>query len=674
MTATNLPQFSNINLSTVPTEVTELLKKNRQKIDALVSQSHYSWDTLMQPMSELSAELHRFWSKISHMNAVVNSDELRKVYNECLPKLSEYSTEISHNQKLYKAIQSIADSAEFEELDIAHQKVIENELRDFELSGVALPPEQKKRFATLVKELSQLTTKFEENLLDATNQWKKHVTHENALAGLPEHTVLQAQQRAEQENQEGWLLTLEPPCYLAIMMYADLRELRHEVYHAYSTRASDQNPAQSNWDNSDVMHSILEKRLELAKLLGFKNFAQESLATKMADQPHKVMDFLDQLAKASYTKAQLEFKALGEFAKEELGLYPLEAWDVAYTTEKLRQHRYHLSQEELKPYFCEQNVTQGLFDIVSRLFKITLREVKNVDTWHPDVKCFALYSEKNKLISYCYFDLYARAQKRGGAWMDDYSSRYRLADGSFEIPVAFVTCNFNAPTQNTPALFTHDEVITLFHEFGHALQHMLTTVDCLEVSGINGIPWDAVELASQFLENWAWQKESLALFAKHYQSGELLPDELFTKLNNAKNFQSAMQMVRQLEFSLFDFRLHLEFDPKEKNQVQKILDEVRKQVSVVPIPKFNRFQHGFSHIFAGGYAAGYYSYKWAEVMASDAFSLFLEKGIFDAESARKFLIYILQPGGSEDPAILFARYRGREPQVDALLVQSGIKE
>ena len=668
-----LPLFSTIKTEEIEPKLDQLLKSNRQKIQELLQQQKpFSWDNLMHPLEDVEDLLNEFWEPIAHMNAVVNTPALRDVYNACLPKLTDYYTELSHDQKLYEAIGSIEQRLEYQRLNQPQRKVIDNELRDFKLSGIALPEAKKKHFAKLSKQLARLNSKFEENILDATQGWTKHITDEKKLAGLPEHAIAAAKQAAEQRQKEGWIFTLEAPSYFAVITHAKSRRLREEIYHAFCTRASDQGPTASRWDNSDVMQDILKCRLELSRLLGFNNFAEYSLATKMVKTPQEAIDFLNQLVDASLPKARAEFKDLSEFSKKELGIKKLEIWDVTFASEKLRQHRYAISQEELRPYFPEPQVLQGLFDIVDRLFNVRIEELHTVDVWHQDVRCFALYDVKGELRSYFYFDLYARGNKRGGAWMDDARPRHRLNNSELQLPIAFVTCNFNPPVGKDPALFSHIDVVTLLHEFGHALQHMLTKIDYVDVSGINGIPWDAVEVASQFLENWAWEKEPLKLLSKHYKTGEPLPDALFNKMHKAKNFQSAMLMVRQLEFALFDMYLHVEFDSHQNNQIQMILQKVRERVRVIPVPEFNRFQHAFSHIFAGGYAAGYYSYKWAEVMASDAFSLFEEKGIFDRNTAQHFLTYILEPGGSEDPAKLFKAFRGRGPTVDSLLKHSGI--
>lgn len=670
----DLPQFSQIKPEKIETQLTKLLNYNQKTIEKrLAKGGPFNWDNFMQPMEDIDDKLHQFWAPIGHMNAVVNSPAIRDAYNACLPKLSDYSTALAHNRDYYEATKSIADSQEFSELNFAQQKLIENELRDFKLAGAALPPEEKKQFAELSKKLSQLTTKFEENILDATQGWTKLVTDESDLAGLPEFAIQAAAANAERRDKKGLLFTLEIPSYLAVMTHADSRALREELYHAFVTRASDQGPNAGKWDNSEVMIDILKTRLAIAKLLGFNDYTEYSLATKMVEHPKAVLAFLNQLVDASLEKAKEEYAALEAFAKAELNMDALEAWDITYAGEKLRKARYDISQEDLRPYFPEHKVMDGLFKIADTLFNVTIKPVEDANTWHPDAKCYAIFRD-NKLISYFYLDLYARENKRGGAWMDDCRIRRKLPNGDHQTPVAFIVCNFNPPVGNDPALFTHDDVLTLFHEFGHSLQHMLTQMDYSNVSGINGIPWDAVEVASQFMENYVWEKDSLMLISEHYQTKAPLPDALFDKMLKAKNFHAAMQMMRQLEFSLFDFRLHMEFDPDANNQIQSILDNVRDKVRVTTSPEYNRFQHSFSHIFAGGYAAGYYSYKWAEVMAHDAFSLFKENGIFDEVTSQKFLATFLEMGGAKEPLDLFVEFRGREPRVEALLEDAGIKE
>lgn len=673
LTNEQLPQFKQIQVKDIEPAIDYLLQRNREQIQAVLKDNNsFSWQNLMQTIDNLDDELNRAWSPVSHMNSVVNSDELREAYQACIGKLSEYGTEISQNVDLYQAIQSLKDSKEYQALSVAQKKIIDNDLRDFRLSGVSLEADKKEQYKFARQRLTELCNKFEENILDATNAWHKQIGDEKQLAGLPDHAIATAKETAQRKKLDGFVLSLEFPCYFAVVTYGDNRELREELYKAFVTRASDQGPNAGDFDNSEIMDEIVSLRHHLANLVGFKNFAEYSLAKKMASEPKQVTQFLTELVEQSRPQAKQEFKELSAFAKQEHGIEKLEPWDIAYYSEKLRQHRYAISQEELRPYFPEDKALSGMFEIVHRLYGLTIKECQDIQTWHKDVRFFELRDEQDEVCGQLYVDLYARSKKRGGAWMDECVVRRRLDDGRIQVPVAYLTCNFAPPSAGTPALFSHDEVVTLFHEFGHCLHHLLTRVDYAGVSGINGVPWDAVELPSQFFENWCWHEEALALCAEHYKTGEALPHELFEKLLKAKNFQSAMQMLRQLEFALFDFRMHHEYNPDKGTRIQDILNEVRSQVSVVPVPDFNRFQHGFSHIFAGGYAAGYYSYKWAEVLSSDAFELFEENGIFDQATGRKFLQTVLQQGGSREPLDLFVEFRGREPKIDALLRHSGI--
>lgn len=668
----HLPPFSAIKAEHVEPAIDQVLEIARNKIDTILGTlSAPSWETLVQPMEDMDALIDSVWSPISHMNSVVNSEALRQAYNACLPKLSEFSTELGQNETLYQAYKAIAEGSEYNKLDVAQKKVIDNAIRDFRLSGVELDQQKRDAFKKLSQQLTERTAKFEENLLDATHAWRKHITDEALLSGLPPSTVEMAAQMAKRDGLEGWLFTLDFPSYMPVMTYADNRELREEMYTAFATKASDQGPSAGKWDNTEVMQDILNLRHQLANLLGFANHAERSLATKMARSPDQVLDFLMDLAKRSKPIAENEYAELRAFAKVTADQGELASWDVSYFAEKLRQQRYDISQEELKPYFPEDKVVNGLFAVVNRLYGLEIRERDDVDVWHKDVRFFEIIADDGSVRAQFYLDLYARQHKRGGAWMDECKVRRRTATG-IEIPVAFLTCNFSEPVGDKPALFTHDEVTTLFHEFGHGLHHMLTKIEYAGVSGINGVAWDAVELPSQFMENWCWEREALDLISGHYETGEKLPDELFDKMIAARNFQSAMMMLRQLEFSLFDFRLHLEFEPNKPEQIDTILQQVRDEVAVVKPPKFNRFAHSFSHIFAGGYAAGYYSYKWAEVLSADAFSKFEEKGIFDRQTGQEFLEAILEQGGSREPMELFIEFRGREPQIDALLRHSGI--
>jgi oligopeptidase A len=649
--------------------IDRILADNRAQLEQLLSRGNgYTWENLMEPLDALEDRLSRAWSPVGHMNSVINSEALRAAYNACLPKLSEYGTELGHNEALYRACKEVAAQPG---LDQAQRKLLDNALRDFHLSGVDLAAEKKERFKAISLELSQLTSRYEENLLDATNAWTKPIDDVERLRGLHPSALDLARQAAEQRGLDGWLLTLEFPSYLAVLTYADDRALRQEVYRAYTTRASDQAPDHPEWDNSEIMEQILALRHELAGLLGFANYAERSLATKMARSSDEVLSFLHDLARRSRPHGEQDLAELRTFARERHGVEELQAWDVAYYSEKLRHHRYEISQEDLKPYFPETRVVPGLFRVAERLFGLSIREVEGVEAWHPDVRFFEIRGHDGELRGEFYLDLYARPKKRGGAWMDVCLNR-RFAADCDQLPVAYLTCNFAPPVGDKPALLTHDEVETLFHEFGHGLHHLLTRIDYPEVAGINGVAWDAVELPSQFLENWCWEREALGLIAGHWKTGEPLPDALYEKMRAAKNFQSGMQMLRQLEFALFDFRIHREYDPVRGGRIYEILGQVREEVAVLRPPAFNRFAHGFSHIFAGGYAAGYYSYKWAEVLSADAFSRFEENGMFDPESGRDFLQHILERGGSEDAMDLFVRFRGREPKIDALLRQSGI--
>ncbi|MDX5332606.1 MAG: oligopeptidase A [Gammaproteobacteria bacterium] len=668
-----LPPFSRIRPEHVEPAIDHQLAGNRALLERLLEAGKatgYTWDNLIAPLEQAEDRLSRIWSPVQHMNSVVNSEALREAYNRCLPKLTEYGTEIGQNAALYQAFKSIAEGPGFERLDAAQQKTIRDALRDFHLSGVDLPEADKARYKAIQQELSRLQSRYEENLLDATNAWTRQVTDEAELAGLPDSARDMAAQAASEREMDGWVFTLDFPSYYAVMTYADSRDLREEMYSAYSTRASDQG-GHPEWDNSDLMEQILALRHEAAGLLGYASYAHKSVATKMADDPKTILDFLRDLAGRSKPGAMREIEELRAFAATELGLDDLQAWDIGYASEKLQQQRYAISQEDLKPYFPVDQVLKGLYELVGRLYGVSIRPVEGVDTWHPDVRFYEVRDEDGEPRARFYLDLYARSKKRGGAWMDDCMGRMRTPEG-LQLPVAYMTCNSTPPVGDKPALFTHDEVITLFHEFGHGLHHMLTQVDYPAVSGINGVEWDAVELPSQFMENWCWEREALDLFAAHWQTGERLPDALFDKLIATRNYHAAMMMVRQIEFALFDMRIHLEYDPARGGRIQEILDEVRAEVAVVQPPAFNRFQHGFSHIFAGGYAAGYYSYKWAEVLSADAFARFEEEGLFNPKVGQDFLEQILEVGGTRPAMESFRAFRGREPDIDALLRHSGL--
>ena len=668
----DLPQFSKIKPEHIQPAVEQLIQECRKTTEQVLNQPNFSWENFCQPLAEVNERLSRAWSPVSHLNAVKNSPELREVYQACLPLLAEYGTWVGQHQGLYNAYLQLKNSPEFANYSQAQKKAIENSLRDFELSGISLPAEQQKRYGEIVTRLSELNSQFSNNVLDATMGWEKIVTDENQLKGLPESALQAAKQSAQNKGIEGYRFTLEIPSYLPVMTYCENRQLREEMYHAFVTRASEQGPNAGKWDNSAVMEEILTLRVELAKLLGFEHYTDLSLATKMAENPQQVFDFLENLAVRCKPQGEKELAELEEFCKTTENVTALEPWDITFYSEKQKQAQYSINDEELRPYFPEDRVLSGLFELIKRIFNIRAVERFSVDTWHKDVRFFDLIDETDEVRGSFYLDLYAREHKRGGAWMDDCIGRKRKADGSLQKPVAYLTCNFNAPIGDQPALFTHDEVTTLFHEFGHGIHHMLTQIDIGEVAGINGVPWDAVELPSQFLENWCWEEQALAFISGHYQTGEPLPKEKLTQLLKAKNFQAAMFVLRQLEFGLFDFRLHHNYQPNKADQILDQLKSVKQQVAVIKGVEWARTPHSFSHIFAGGYAAGYYSYLWAEVLSADAYSRFEEEGIFNPTTGKSFLDEILTRGGSEEPMTLFERFRGRKPTLDALLRHKGI--
>ncbi|QEL12898.1 oligopeptidase A [Kushneria phosphatilytica] len=668
-----LPPFDTLRPDHIEPAIEQLLDENRKAIETLVQQGECSWTGLVQPLETLNDRLSQAWSPVSHLNSTMNSPELREAYQACLGKLSAYSTWLGQHEGLFRAFETLRKSDEFARLDDAQQRSIDNTLRDFRLAGVDLDPERKARFGEIQARLSELANSFANNVLDATQAWHLDVEAER-LTGLPQSALDTLSANAEAKSIEGYRITLDFPSFFPVMTHASDRELRKTVYTAFVTRASEQGPNAGMHDNSEIMAEIVTLRQELARLVGFDTYADYSLATKMAESPQQVLDFLNDLAGRAVPQARQEFEALAAFARDELGLEQLEPWDIGYASERLREARYALSQEALRPWFPAPKVIEGLFKVTGQLFGISFRENLEAPRWHEDVRFYDIL-ENGVPIAGFYLDLYAREGKRGGAWMDECRVRRRLDDDSIQLPVAYLTCNFTRPIGGKPALLTHDEVLTLFHEFGHGLHHMLTRQEVADISGINGVAWDAVELPSQFLENFCWEREGLDMITSHIETGEPLPDEELAKLQAARNFQSAMQMARQLEFSLFDLRLHHEHEAPAADDIQQLLDEVRQSVAVVPQAPFNRFQHGFSHIFAGGYAAGYYSYKWAEVLSADAYSAFEEAiSPVDAAIGQRFREDILEQGGARDAAELFRRFRGRDPQIEPLLRHSGIAE
>jgi oligopeptidase A len=665
----SLPSFSKIDVATFSERLDDMLAGHLKQIDSILADiTTPTWDNLMYPLDEMSDELEKFWSPLSYMHAVVNSPVLRKCYQACLPKLSAYESAIGQNQVLYDAV----DKIDKERLNSSQRKIVDDVLRDFRLSGVALPSQSKRRFEEISTSLSKLSNQFENNILDSVQDFKLHITDEKKLQGLPAHILAGAKELAENKKLEGWVLNLEQPTFLGVITYAKDRSLREVFYEAYCTRASDKGPSAGKFDNTLPMNKIIALRFELAKLLDYSNYAEVSLATKMADSTSQVNKFLDDLVKIAHPKAMLEFQELEKFAKENYQLDEVKPWDIAFLSEKKQHALFEISEEMLRPYFPVNQVMKGLFSIVKKLYGMSFEKVSDADTWHNDAECYCIIDEDKVVRGYIYIDLFARINKRGGAWMDSCQSRFKKLDGSVQLPIATLTCNFAKAVASKPAILSHDEVVTLFHEFGHCLHHVLTKVDYLSASGVHGVEWDAVELPSQFFENWCWDEEALIPLTKHVDTGEALSLALFKQLKAAKNFQSAMVLMRQLEFSVFDLRIHEEYQKSDKEFIAKILADVRSELSVVPISDYNRFQHGFSHIFAGGYAAGYYSYKWAEVLSSDAFARFEEEGILNAKTGHDFLQKILEVGGSQKAADAFVNFRGREAKVDALLRHNGI--
>jgi len=675
---TDLPRFDAIKPEHVTPAVDVLLAQNRAVVTQLETDATpTNWDDFVEPLENVTEKLGRAWGIVGHLNAVVDTPELRASYNENQPKITEFWTELGQNLALFEKYKGLKASADFPLLSVARKKIVENALRDFRLGGAELPEAQKKRFAEIQEAQAALGTKFSENVLDATNDYTLFVASEAELAGLPDDAKQAARHAAEKDGKPGYKFTLHFPSFFPILQFADSRSLRETVYRANVTKASELG-AKPEWDNTQIIVDLLKLRDEEAKLLGYSNFAEVSLVAKMAETPAQVIAFMEDLAKRARPYGEKDLAELRAFAQEKLGIDRLEAWDVTYASEKLREQRYAFSEQEVKQYFPEPIVIAGLFRVIQTLYAVQIKP-DTATVWHPDVKFFRIERD-GQLIGQFYLDLYARNGKRGGAWMDDARGRRQLARG-IQTPVAYLTCNFTEPAvvdgKTKPALFTHDEVITLFHEFGHGLHHMLTQVDELAVSGISGVEWDAVELPSQFMENFCWEWDVLQHMTSHADSGEPLPRALFDKMVAAKNFQSGLQTLRQVEFALFDMHLHYDYQAGGALSAQQLIDQVRAQVAVIPAPAFNRFQHSFSHIFAGGYAAGYYSYKWAEVLSADAYSAFEEAGAasgnsLSTEVGKKFLQEILAVGGSRPALESFKAFRGREPSIDALLRHSGM--
>jgi oligopeptidase A len=668
-----LPRFADFKAEFVAPAVDQLLAENRALVERISAPGVApTWSDFVEPLEDANERLHRAWGVVGHLNSVMNSPELREAYNTALPKVTQYYTELGQNETLFAKYKALRASPGYAALTTAQKKIVENELRDFRLGGAELPPEKKSRFKEISERLSQITSRFSDNLLDATNAFAHIVVDSAQVTGIPDDVLTTAREAAEADGKPGWKFTLHAPSYLPVMQYADHRALRELMYRGYVTRASEF--GKPEWDNTPLIAEILKLRQEQARLLGFGSYAEYSLESKMAESPHQVLEFLEELAAKARPYAKRDLDEVTAFARAELGLAKLEAWDLAYASEKLRAKRYSFSDQEVKQYFPETRVLPGMFKVVETLYGLKI-EPSEAPTWHPDVRFYSIRDRSGSLVGQFYIDLYARPSKRGGAWMDEARTR-RVKNGNLQTPVAYLNCNFSAPVGGKPALFTHDEVNTLFHEFGHGLHHLLTRVDYLGVSGINGVEWDAVELPSQFMENFCWEWSVLPPMTARTDTGAPLPRVLFDKMLAAKNFQSGMQTVRQIEFSLFDLHAHYDFDPADTKAGAKtvldLLNEVRSRVAVVFPPDYNRFPNNFSHIFSGGYAAGYYSYKWAEVLSADAYSLFEEKGVLDPETGQRFRDEILGAGGSRPALESFVAFRGREPKIDALLRHNGM--
>ncbi len=664
-----LPRFRDFRPDLVGPAIDTLLAENRALIERITASPEApGWDDFVQPLEDANERLFRAWGQVSHMNAVMNSAELREVYNATLPKIAQYGTELSQHEGLFRKYKELRTSPSFAVLTPARVRVVENRLRDFRLGGAELSDADKASFKTIAERLAELSSKFSDNVLDATNAFALYVRDAAEVAGIPDDVLTAAATAARKDGRDGWKFSLQMPSYLPVIQYADNRLLRERMYRAYTTRASEL--GDPLLDNSAVIDEIITLRREEARLLGYGSFAEVSLVPKMAEGPEQVLTFLRDLGKRAKPFAERDFRELQDFARTRLGIEKLESWDIAWASEKLRVERYAFSEQDVKQYFPEDRVVSGMFRVVENLYGLSIA-ADEAPLWHSDVRFFKVSAADGRVVGQFYLDLYARSTKRGGAWMDDALTRRRITQG-IQTPVAYLNCNFTPPLPGKPALFTHDEVITLFHEFGHGLHHLLTQVEDLAVSGINGVEWDAVELPSQFMENFCWEWDVLTHMTAHAVTGEPLPRALYDKMLSAKNFQSGMQTVRQLEFALFDMRLHHELDKAPTSAVLALLESVRKEVSVVQPPAFNRLAHSFSHIFAGGYAAGYYSYKWAEVLSADAYAMFEEHGVLDMSTGKRFWQEILGVGGSRPAMQSFVAFRGREPSIDALLRHNGM--
>jgi len=669
----DLPPFSRLKAEHFLPAIEQVLSDNRARIEDIVNQGGpWDWDKLAAPMAELDDRLARIFSPISHLNNVRNDESVRTAYNDCLAEITRYEAELGQHRALYEAWQGLKTGSAWEALDQAQRKTVDDRLRDFRLAGVGLDEPARSRFREIQSALARLQTQFEENLLDATQAWTCHVEDRQRLDGIPEVDLARAAQRAQQKDLDGWLFSLDFPDYFAIIQKANDRALRQEFHFAFTTRASDQGPMAGRFDNSPIMKEILTLRQEAAELIDYPDFVEVSLASKMAESGEQALSFLEDLKRRCQPAAQADFQALAGFARDELGIDELAPWDITWASEKRREAEHAISDEQIRPYFPLERVLDGCFSIAGDLYGFGVHAESNFERWHDDVRLYELRDRSSgERIGRLYLDLYARQGKRGGAWMDECVNRFRQGE-QLQTPVAYLTCNFGAPVADAPSLLNHDDVITLFHELGHCLQHLLTQVDIPDVAGIHGVEWDAVELPSQFQEHFAWPRDGIDRIAAHHSSGEPMPEAVHQAMLSARNFQSAMKLLRQIEFATFDLTLHREWAVSGPLDIHGLLSEVRQEVSVVPIADYDRFAHSFAHVFGGGYAAGYYSYLWAEVLSSDAFSAFEENGLFDAKTGHRFRDTVLGLGGSETAAEVFQRFRGRPANMDAFIRHHGI--
>lgn len=671
----SLPKFSTIIYSNILPAVQAAIENCNKTVENVLYKKNckFNWHNLCQPIADSDNNLSSILSIISHLNAVKNCKELREVYEKSLKLISKYITCVGHNKELYKAYINLRDSEYYYKLSVPKKKYIDNVLRDFKLSGIGLSEKKQKIYGYIVARLSKLSIIYSNNVLDSTIGWSKLIIDKNELSGIPDNALTAASDKAKVCGQDGWLLTLDIQSYFYIITYCNNAYIRKELYIAYITRASNKGPNSGKWDNGPIMEEILLLRYKLSKLLGFNNYANKSLSTKMANNPKKVIKFLNYLVKFTIPKGKKDLKILKNFAKLNFGIDTLYPWDIYFYSEKQKKHIFDINYEKLSQYFPEHKVVSGLFMILNRIYGITIKNRKKyVETWHNDVQFFDVFDEIGELRGSFYLDLYIRDNKRSGAWMDEFKSMMRKSNGVLQKPVVYITCNFQRPINGKPALFTHNDVITLFHEFGHSMHHIMTCIDTPGVSGISGVPLDAVELPSQFMENYCWQPEALKLISCHYKTGEPISKKILKKLLKLKNYQVSLFILRQLELSIFDLCLHYKYKPKNRDNVLKNLSKVQKKVKLLPIIECNCFPHSFSHIFDGCYAAGYYSYIWAEVLAADVWSRFEEDGIFNYETGKEFINKILSIGGSEDPMVLFSRFRGRKPNLDIMLRNYGI--